>query len=264
MNNQHIYVVLQTNGRTINDIFSTLFGVFLILGTVVGIVVISYMVYNAYKYRERDGHEEPMADPLQLGELPQGGGDGKKLAISLTISAIIVVALIGWAYVLLVDVEAGPSPSADPLEVEVEGIQFAWQYEYPNGHTTNTLRVPEDRAVTLTVTSGDVFHTFGIPAFDLKADAIPGQTTQRWFRPNETGTYQAQCFELCGSGHSVMESDVIVMEPTEFEQWYAETGSGTNTAATGNPSDAGSTPADRTANDSSAASIQRVVTTLQQ
>ncbi|WP_233738089.1 cytochrome c oxidase subunit II [Halocatena pleomorpha] len=243
-----------------NDVFSMLFGVFLILGTAVGAVVISYMVYNAYKYRDREGRDGTMTDPLQLGELPQGGGDGKKLAISLAISAIIVIALIGWAYVLLVDVEAGAPASENPIEIKVEGIQFSWQYEYPNGHTTSTLRVPEDRPVTLTVTSGDVFHTFGIPAFDLKADAIPGQTTQRWFRPNETGTYRAQCFELCGSGHSVMESDVIVMEPNEYEQWYANTGA--DAPAMNNSAAAVSTTKTRIENGGAEASSQRVAITF--
>lgn len=232
VNSRHIELVLQADGRTMNDTFSMLFGVFLILGTAVGIVVISYMVYNAYKYRETPDSEVAEQDRPRLGELPQGGGGGKKLAISLTLSAIIVIALVAWAYILLVDIEAGAPQSEDPLEVQVEGIQFSWQYEYPNGHTTNTLRVPENRPVTLIVTSGDVFHTFGIPAYDLKADAIPDQTTETWFRPEETGTYQAQCFELCGSGHSVMESDVIVMEQGEFDQWYAQTRAENNSTAT--------------------------------
>lgn len=254
VNSHHIELLLQANGRTMNDVFSMLFGVFLILGTAVGIVVISYMVYNAYKYRETPDSEVAERERPQLGELPQGSGDGKKLAISLAISAVIVIALIAWAYIVLVDVEAGAPESEDPLEVQVEGIQFSWQYEYPNGHTTNTLRVPEDRPVTLILTSGDVFHTFAIPAYDLKADAIPGQTTETWFRPNETGTYEAQCFELCGSGHSAMESDVIVMEQEEFDQWYAETGSETN-ATTNNTTD-GSATNNTTANDSTATTTE--------
>lgn len=259
VNSRHI--ILQANGRTMNDVFSMLFAVFLILGTAVGIVVIAYMVYNAYKYRETADRADTGTDPPQLGELPRGSGGGKKLAISLTISAIIVVALIGWAYVLLVDVESGASASEEPLEVQVEGIQFSWQYEYPNGHTTSTLRVPEGQAVSLTITSGDVFHSFAIPAYDLKADAIPGQTIDTWFRPNETGTYQAQCFELCGSGHSAMESDVIVMEPNEFEQWYAETESETNATQT-NTSTTNDSTDNQTALSSPVATSQLVATTV--
>lgn len=242
VNSQHIDFVLQVNRQTMDEIFPTIFGIFLVLGTVVGIVVISYMVYNAYKYRESAGRGGPESERPQLGELPHGGGGGKKLVVSLTISAIIVIALVAGAYTLLDDVEAGPSQAADPIEIKVVGIQFSWQYIYPNGHTTSTLRVPEDRAVVLSVTSRDVFHTYGIPEYKVKTDAIPGQTTDTWFRPDRTGTYEAQCFELCGTGHSVMESKVIVMEPTAFEQWYAQTGSGPgNNSTSSNGSSSNST-----------------------
>lgn len=238
---EHVVRVLQASDlRTMDDIFSNIFRVFLILGTLVGVVVIGYMVYNAYKYRETAGEsqeadtetESDIARP-QLGELPTGGGDGKKLAISFAISAIIVISLIVWTYTLLKDVEAGPADPEEQIEVQVEGYQFGWQFIYPNGHTSNTLRVPEGEVVTLTVTSRDVFHNFGIPAFDLKTDAIPDQTTETWFQPSETGTYQAKCFELCGQGHSLMETKVIVMEPEQYERWYANTG-GNNTSATSN------------------------------
>jgi cytochrome c oxidase subunit 2 len=75
----------------------------------------------------------------------------------------------------------------------------------------------------LNVTSGDVMHNIGIPAFNAKTDAIPGQTTTTWFVPDETGTFQAACYELCGSGHSIMTSDVVVVESAEYQEWYDET-----------------------------------------
>jgi cytochrome c oxidase subunit 2 len=83
--------------------------------------------------------------------------------------------------------------------------------------------VPENRSVRLVVTSDDVFHNFGIPELRVKTDAIPGQETETWFRANETGTYTAQCYELCGAGHSFMTADVVVMEPEEYESWYEST-----------------------------------------
>lgn len=219
-----------------HDIFSNIFRVFLILGTLVGVVVISYMVYNAFKYRENVDEQlesesytelesklESDVDRPQLGELPSGSGGGKKLGVSFFFSAVIVISLIVWTYGLLMDVEGGPPDTADQIEVKVVGQQFSWQFIYPNGHTSSTLRVPEGKTVRLSLTSRDVFHNFGISAFDLKADAIPGQTTDTWFQPQETGTYQAKCFELCGEGHSTMESKVIVMKPDKFDKWYAGT-----------------------------------------
>lgn len=203
-------------------VFERIFTVFLLLGTLVGVVVIGYMLYNAYKYRDK-GQEEDADRPV-LGELPAGGGKGKKLFTSFALSAVVVISLVAWTYGTLLYVEEGPTES-ESLEVEVEGYQFGWRFTYPNGHVEDStaggaLRVPEDQAVRLRVTSTDVFHNFGIPSMKVKTDAIPGQTSETWFEAEETGTYTANCYELCGAGHSYMTAQVIVMEPDEYREWY--------------------------------------------
>jgi cytochrome c oxidase subunit 2 len=243
---------LQSSGGLVprgtrTEVFNQIYWVFLILGTLVGIVVIGYMVYKAYKYRD-DGDEPDEADGIdrpQLGELPQGGGGGKKLFTSFGLSTIIVVSLIAWTYGTLLYVE---QPQHDQfnedgdgaLVVGVEGFQFAWDFTYPNGHTeTNTLRIPANREIRLEVTSRDVFHNFGIPALKVKSDAIPGHTTDTWFVAEETGEYRAACYELCGAGHSDMNAQVIVMEPGQFQQWYENTSS-SNESSGSNESGSGS------------------------
>jgi len=211
------------------ELFGTIFEVFLVLGTAVGVVVIGYMLYNAYRYRD-DGtapaeETEEVGRPT-LGELPEGGGHGRKLLLSFTLSAIIVISLILWTYWALLYVEAGAAQPAEPemedgTTVDVTGYQFGWQFEYPNGNTTDgTMYVPEGERVRIVVTSSDVMHNFGIPAFKTKTDAIPGQTTSAWFTAGETGTYEAKCYELCGSGHSMMTADVVVMEQDDYREWY--------------------------------------------
>ncbi|MGM0604978.1 MAG: cytochrome c oxidase subunit II [Halobacteriota archaeon] len=204
------------------EVFEQLFFVFLALGTAVGVVVVSYTLYNAYKYRDREGRE-PDENPPVLGELPTGADKGgKKLFLSFGISAIIVVSLVFYAYTLLIYVEEGPATDVETeMDVEVEGYQFGWEFEYPNGETTdNELRVPEGTVVGLSVTSRDVWHTFGVTELRVKADSIPGQTDNTWFIADEPGTYQVECFELCGPGHSIMEGEIIVMEEEAFEEWY--------------------------------------------
>ncbi|MFB6281837.1 MAG: cytochrome c oxidase subunit II [Haloferacaceae archaeon] len=211
-------------------VFRRIFDVFLLLGTLVGVVVIAYMLYNAYKYRDRG--ERPAdddADRPELGELPRGGGKGKKLFTSFALSAVIVISLIAWTYGTLLFVE-NPQQSQvvsdDPVEVTVVGYQFGWRFVYPNEHVSNgVLRIPADRTIRLTVTSDDVFHNFGIPDLRVKSDAIPGQRTETWFEASETGTYTARCYELCGAGHSYMTAEVKVMEPSAYQQWYASTNS---------------------------------------
>jgi cytochrome c oxidase subunit 2 len=203
------------------EIFQQIFTVFLVLGTLVGIVVIGYMVYNGYKNRD-DGEEA--GDAPRLGELPTGGGGGRKLFFSFGLSTIIVVSLIVWTYGTLMYVEENPDiEKGNAVEIEVHGYQFGWDFVYPNGNETNTLRVPADQTVHLKVTSDDVFHTFGVPELRVKTDAIPGQTTDSWFIAEETGTYEARCFELCGAAHSYMTAEVVVMEPDAYESWYQNT-----------------------------------------
>jgi cytochrome c oxidase subunit 2 len=206
--------------RSPTEQFWEIFLVFVVLGTLVGIVVTAYLLWKVYKYREGSGHGDD-ADVVrpQLGEIPRGAGGGKKLFLSFGISAVIVLSLIVWTYSALLYVEE--PPEEPDFVVEVTGEQFAWQFEYPNGETTfNELRLPADQVVQIDVTASDVFHNFGIPAYAVKADAIPGQTSSRWFTTTRTGTFDAHCYELCGSGHSGMDAEVIVMEQGNFNDWY--------------------------------------------
>ncbi|SIR83341.1 cytochrome c oxidase subunit 2 [Haladaptatus litoreus] len=206
------------------EVFQQIFGVFLLLGILVTVVVIGYMLYTAYRYRDGNGTHE--FDPPKLGELPTESGDGRKLLFSFSLSAIIVVSLVLWTYGTLLYVEDDTSvENQDSMQVEVVGSQFNWEFVYPNGHESSTLRVPEGKTVHLTVTSTDVFHTFGVPELRVKTDAIPGQQTDTWFVADETGTYEVRCFELCGAGHSYMTADVVVMERSEYESWYESTNS---------------------------------------
>jgi len=216
------------------QVFSEIYWVFLALGTLVGAVVIGYMLYNAYKYSYEGGSDEK--DRPKLGEVPTGGGKGKKLFLSLSLSAIIVISLIAWTYGTLLFVEGQSGEQG--VEVEVEGYQFGWNFHYLNDdgsyagvNTTNTLRVPVDRQVNLRVTSADVFHNFGIPELRVKSDAIPGETTETWFEASDTGTYTAHCYELCGQGHSYMDAEVIVMPQDEYEDWYASQTASANESA---------------------------------
>ncbi|KAB1194144.1 cytochrome c oxidase subunit II [Haloferax sp. MBLA0076] len=213
-------------------VFESIFEVFLVLGSLVGVVVIGYMLYNAYKYRSGSSYgSDDEADRPILGELPMGDSGGRKLATSFFMSMIIVVSLVSWTYLTLLYVEEGPADQ-ESLDIQVEGYQFGWRFTYPNGHTTDgVLRVPADQPIELQVTSADVFHNFGITALRVKTDAIPGQQTETWFVADEPGTYTAQCFELCGAGHSYMSAEVIVMPPDEYEEWYESTGNETESAS---------------------------------
>ena len=210
------------------DVFEEIFIVFLALGTLVGVVVVAYTMYNAYKYRDV-GDDEDDADRPVLGELPTGGQGGKKLFVSFGISAIIVISLIIWTYSMLLYVEDGPNPDDDAIEIDVEGDGFVWHFDYGEHEgesvtTANEMVIPADTTIWLTVTGGDVWHAFGITQERVKADAIPGEYHQTWFIAEEPGEYPnaIECYELCGEFHSDMDADLVVLEPDEFEEWLDE------------------------------------------
>ena len=237
---------------TREEVFTEIYWVFTILGTLVGTVVIGYMLYNAYKYRD-DGSRPKKEDRPEVGEIPSGSGKGRKLFFSFAISAVIVISLIVGTYGSLLYVEnaaagdEGATEGNDAMEVTAVGYRFNWTFAYPGGNdtvetadgtienvtTSQNLHVPTNRTVLLNVTSRDVHHNLGMPELRAKTDAIPGQYTQTWLNATDAGErYPAKCYELCGELHSYMVSFVETHTSEEFRAWYNET-STTNASAAG-------------------------------
>jgi cytochrome c oxidase subunit 2 len=125
-----------------------------------------------------------------------------------------------------------PPPGA--LEIFVVGKQWMWKVQHSEGRAEiNELHVPLGRPIKLTMTSEDVIHSFYVPAFRVKQDVLPGRNTSMWFEPTRIGRYHLFCAEYCGTNHSTMGGWVDVMEPTEFQQWLSQAGSGPSMADQG-------------------------------
>jgi cytochrome c oxidase subunit 2 len=130
------------------------------------------------------------------------------------------------------------------LTVKIVGYQWYWGYEYPdNGgikfdsymikdkdlkagdirllSVDNRLVVPVDTKVRLILTGADVIHSFAVPAFGIKRDAIPGRLNETWFKATKTGTFYGQCSELCGVGHGFMPIAIDVVSKENFAKWVA-------------------------------------------
>jgi cytochrome c oxidase subunit 2 len=137
---------------------------------------------------------------------------------TLLVTAIAVVSAI----VLAKDDAQG----ANPLRVDVYAQQFFWSYRYPGygNKESDILRLPVNRSVVLHMTSKDVIHSFWVPEFRQKQDVVPGIHPTLHITPNRVGTYPVICTELCGLGHALMRSRVIVMEPDAFQQWASKKG----------------------------------------
>lgn len=114
------------------------------------------------------------------------------------------------------------TPPADATEVYVVAKQWMWKIEHIEGQREiNELHVPIGRDVKLIMTSQDVIHSFFIPAFRIKQDVLPGRYTTLWFKATKPGRYHLFCAEYCGTMHSGMGGDIVVMEPQEYAQWMA-------------------------------------------
>ena len=131
------------------------------------------------------------------------------------------------------------------MTVKVTGRQWNWDYEYPDqkiAAVTSTpltadeakaqnlpyllaahepMIVPVNKVVRVQVTAEDVIHSFSVPAFGVKIDAVPGRLNQTWFNADRLGTYYGQCSQLCGMDHSNMPIEVKVVSQPEFDAWVA-------------------------------------------
>jgi cytochrome c oxidase subunit 2 len=106
------------------------------------------------------------------------------------------------------------------FQVKVTARQWSWLFEYGNGVKTEELRVPVGKPIQLLLTSHDVIHSFYIPAFRVKQDAVPGMVTPLWFKAGEVGAYDVLCAEYCGMQHAYMLTRVRVLSEDEFNRWY--------------------------------------------
>lgn len=164
------------------------------------------MVYFVVKYRRS---KNPVAADIR---------DNYPLEIAWTvIPTLIALSMfyIGWSsYLGLRSVPEGA------LEVDVEAQQYTWIFIYENDkESENELVVPLGRAIKLNITSVDVIHSFFLPAFRIKVDAVKGMPTYAWFYADKLGEYDIECAEYCGVDHSAMLAKLKIVPEKDFETW---------------------------------------------
>lgn len=148
---------------------------------------------------------------------PIHGHTGLEIAWTAVPTLLVTAIAVVSAVVLAKDDAAG----ANPLRVTVTAQQFFWSYEYPTygNKKSVVLRLPVNRSIVLNMVAKDVIHSFWVPEFRQKQDLTPGTSPTLHITPNKVGTYPVICTELCGAGHGLMRSRVIVMEPAAFDRW---------------------------------------------
>jgi cytochrome c oxidase subunit 2 len=173
------------------------------------LLIAGLIVYYAVRFRRRA--------PDSVGARIHGG---LVLEIVWTVIPLIITMVIFvWGANVFF---AMASPPAETLNIYVVGKQWMWKFQHLDGQREiDELHVPVGRAVKLIMTSEDVIHDVFIPAFRVKADVVPGRYTNIWFQPTKPGRYHLFCAEYCGTRHSGMTGEVVVMEPDAYQAWLS-------------------------------------------
>ena len=182
-----------------------LLGVSFFFATLIAGMILVFMV----RYRRRPGgdHDPNAHGPLWL--------EAAWTAIPFAITMIMFF----WGASLYATIRRPPD---DSLVVDVVGKQWMWKLQHMEGRREiNELHIPIGRPVRLNMTSEDVIHSFYVPAFRVKQDAVPGRYSSLWFEATKAGEYHLFCAEYCGTLHSGMIGRIVAMEPAAFEAWLA-------------------------------------------
>ncbi len=201
----------------VDSLFFFLIGVSVFFASLIFFLVI----YFAIKYRRRSEDERP-----------------QRIVGSIWLETFWTVVPLGLTMIMFIWGArlffVTNDPPSNAMEIDVVGRQWMWKIQHPEGRREiNELHVPVGRPVKLRMTSEDVIHDFFIPAFRVKKDVLPGRYTTLWFEATKPGDYHLFCAQYCGLQHAGMIGHVIVMTPTDYENWLSGGATGISTADTG-------------------------------
>lgn len=185
--------------------------------------VVVVIAYSAVRFRAREGEEGD--SPVQVREDRRFSWGWLAGTTAITLVVIVTPGITGLTSI------AETRDEPDPLVVEVTANQWQWSFDYPDLGVSGQqeLVLPVGRPVRFRLASEDVIHSFWVPAFRIKEDVVPGETRDLYLTPERTISTttsplaRVQCAELCGVGHTDMQSPVRVVEPGEFDAWVEET-----------------------------------------
>ncbi len=173
-----------------------------------GAIAIAVVVF-VLKYRRK--HESDVGESIH--------GSVTLEIVWTVIPFLIAMVIFAWSSIVYFRIVR---PPAETLEIYAVGKRWMWKFQHIDGQREiNELHLPVGRAVKLTMSSEDVIHDVFVPAFRVKADAIPGRYTTIWFTPTKPGEYHLFCAEYCGTKHSGMVGKVVVMESHDYQEWLS-------------------------------------------
>ena len=178
-------------------------------------LVETVVLYSVWKFRMKPGEEEKDGPPIH--------GNTRLEVVWTALPAVLIIGLCTYAYTVL---RANEKTHPGAMVVNVTERQFAFEFSYPQAGgkqvVSPVLYLPKGEPVVFKLRSLDVIHSFFVPEFSEKIDAVPGITTTLRVTPTRLGTYPAECTELCGAGHSLMRAAVHVVTPAAFQTWLEQ------------------------------------------
>jgi cytochrome c oxidase subunit 2 len=226
----------ESGGSQNADDIDTLYKLALYIGIVIFLLVWGTLIWSLVKYRARRGGVAAQIrgnTPLEIGWTVGAAS----ILVVLTVVTFLYLDDIenppasgpngltaAQAQFATIDQPDPPSDGRPVLRIRVNGQQYIWRYDYPGDgqlFSYTTMVVPTDTTVVLEIEASDVIHSWWIPKFGPKMDAVPGHVNESWFKvpAGSEGTYTGQCAELCGPNHADMRAKVIAMTPDDFQAW---------------------------------------------
>ncbi len=197
-------------GTKISESVDSLYGFLIITSCISFVLLIGGMIWFAYKYKRKTDNDIT----------PNIHGNTALEFLWSFIPFVIFMIVFVWGIIIHKDMRTMPK---DAFEIHVTGYQWGWKFDYKSGvQTNNEFAVPVGHPVKLIIQAEDVLHSFFIPAFRIKQDAVPGRYTALWFTARTPGDYQVFCTEYCGTSHSNMLANLKVMTPSDFDNWLIE------------------------------------------
>jgi cytochrome c oxidase subunit II len=192
----------------------TLYDVLLIASVPIFVLVETVVLFSVWKFRMKPGEENKDGAPIH--------GNTRVEVLWTALPALLIVSLCTFAYTKL---RANEDRQKGEMTVNVTERQFAFEFSYsrPGGGTvvSPTLYMAKGQPVVFKIRALDVIHSFFVPEFSQKIDAVPGITTSLRVTPTRIGTYPVECTELCGAGHSLMRTAAYVVSPSAFQAWLS-------------------------------------------
>jgi len=178
------------------------------LSLFMSVAIFTMICIFAVRYRGRKGREAEQIEGSTILELTWSA-----------IPLVIFMFIFAWGAVIYFKERTAPRGAT---QVYVVAKQWMWKLQHEEGQREiNELHVPVGRDVEMIMTSQDVIHSFYVPAFRIKQDVLPGRYTTLWFHPIRSGTYHLFCAGYCGTQHSGMIGQVVVLEPAQYEAWLS-------------------------------------------